>query len=673
MSAPRRGGAAPVHDDAAPGRFRPGGSELDDNPSKTSPPPSIADTTGQSDALLTAIVAAAMDAVVAVDGDQRIVLFNPAAELMFRCAAAAALGQPLDRFLPARFRSIHRRHVAAFGATGDTSRSMGHLRPLAALRADGGEFPIEATIARVAIGGQPYFAAIVRDISARQAAEATLRRHADMLDLAYDAIFTWDWHGAITFWNRGAERLYGYTREEAIGRLSHELLRTRHPEGRAAVLRTLERDGTWEGELIHVRRDGTEAIVESRHVLVREGMQTYVLEANRDATAHRRAEAERAAILAQEAAARAAAATAAAQRDQLHTILDGLPSGVYIATAPDGRIEFANGALVEMVFAGFAPAGALPVYGRDFALLRADGTPLPAAERPGLRALRGERMQNVQLLLERADGDRLPVAAHAAPLREGPEAPTRAVVVLQDVTQLRQAEQLKDDFLSLISHEFRTPLTAIHGGARLLANQGEDLDASTRRELLADVAAESDRLHRLLGNLMTLAAIMAGRLQPTTEPVLVPSLARAAAESVAARSPNHAFVIDVGTDLPPVEADPGLLEEVLSNLYENAVKYAPAGGEVRTTAARGDATVAIHIADQGIGIAPEHVEGVFERFRRPGAPPTVRGMGLGLYLSRLLVDAQGGRIAVASDGPGLGSTFTVTLPIAHGWTDAADG
>src|SRR5688500_2131817 len=123
-------------------------------------------------ALLEAIVGSAMDAVVAVDLDQRVVLFNPAAEAMFACTAGEAIGQPLDRFLPARFRAVHRRHVADFGVTGDTSRSMGHLRPLAALRADGKEFPIEATISRIAIAGRPYYAAIVRDISARQAAEA---------------------------------------------------------------------------------------------------------------------------------------------------------------------------------------------------------------------------------------------------------------------------------------------------------------------------------------------------------------------------------------------------------------------------------------------------------------------------------------------------------------------
>ena len=194
--------------------------------------------------LLQAIVGSAMDAIVALDAEQRIVLFNPAAEAMFRCPAEEALGQPLDRFLPDRFQDIHRRHVAAFGHTGDTSRSMGHLRPLAALRADGEEIPIEATIARVAIEGRPYYAAIVRDITARLQAETSLKRQVDLLNLAYDAIFTWDWNGPITFWNAGAERLYGYTRMEAIGRTSHELAGHAPPAG---LRRHLEHPGAGRG------------------------------------------------------------------------------------------------------------------------------------------------------------------------------------------------------------------------------------------------------------------------------------------------------------------------------------------------------------------------------------------------------------------------------------------
>lgn len=504
--------------------------------------------------LLSAVIASAMDAVVALDATQRIVLFNPAAETMFGCSADDALGEPLDRFLPERFRGAHHQYVSAFGRTGDTSRAMGHLRPLAALRADGTEFPIEATISRVAIDGHPFVAAIVRDITGRVAAEN-----------------------------------------------------------------------------------------------------------------------ERAVVLAREAAARLDAAQATAQRDELQAIIDGMPSGIEIVRAPDGRIEQTNDAFSTLVFGEDAPTETIPQYGTDFVFLWSDGTPLPFHERPGSRALRGERVRNQQLVLQRADGSRIPIAIHAAPLRmnvNDSDKIDRAILVAQDVTQLHQAEQLKDDFLSLISHELRTPLTAIHGGARLLAAQGDVLDAATRAELLADVVIESERLEQLLVNLTTLAALLAGRLAPVTEPVLLGPLVRTVAQSVAEHSPRHTFVAEVPPGTPAVEADPSMLEEVLRNLYENAVKYAPEGGEIRTLLRSDARLVTIDVVDQGIGIAQEHLGQVFDRFRRPGAPATTRGMGLGLYLVRLLIEAQGGTIGAASPGPGHGSIFTVSLPVAQGWDTA---
>lgn len=355
---------------------------------------------------------------------------------------------------------------------------------------------------------------------------------------------------------------------------------------------------------------------------------------------------------------------AEAQRDQLRAILDSLPSGVLIERAPDATIELANAAAGAMIFNGEAPVAGGPVHGRDFRWRQADGSPLADDLRPGSRAMRGLLVLNHQLGLERGDGRTLPVLAQAAPLRDLAGEITGAVVVIQDVTRLREAEQLKDDFLALVSHEFRTPLTAIHGGAHLLSRQGDQLDDETRGELLTDIAQESERLDAMLRNMLDLAAIMAGRLMPRREPLSIGPVARRVAAEVGARSPRHHFVVSIEHDLPAASGDEALLAQVLRNVYENAVKYAPAGGEVRVTAARGEGELTLHVTDWGSGIAAEHVPHVFERFRRPGADPTTRGMGLGLYLSRLLIEALGGRITASSPGPGLGATFSVSLPVA---------
>jgi signal transduction histidine kinase len=363
---------------------------------------------------------------------------------------------------------------------------------------------------------------------------------------------------------------------------------------------------------------------------------------------------------------------AEAQRDRLRVILDNLPAAVVIESGPNGTAELANAAAIGLLLGSMAPAGTMPEYGRHVRLLDGEGTVVADEQRPGRRAMRGETLRNRQMTLERWDGDHVPVLVQAAPLRDAAGAVEGAVIVYQDVTRLREAEQLKDDFLSLISHEFRTPLTAIQGGARLLASEPDALNPATRRQLLDDVVEESERLTRMLGNMLSLAAIQAGRLEPETEPVLVAALARQVSREVADRAPNHRLVVDIPPDVPPAEGDPALLAQVLRNLYENSVKYAPDGGEVVTTAKVVDDRVRIDVRDQGVGIAPEHVPHVFERFRRPGADPTVRGMGLGLYLSRLLVEAQGGTIFADSPGPGLGATFSITLPVARGWAEDAE-
>ena len=227
----------------------------------------------------------------------------------------------------------------------------------------------------------------------------------------------------------------------------------------------------------------------------------------------------------------------------------------------------------------------------------------------------------------RADGHHTPVLIQAGVLPNPDEGGTSAVYVLQDISRMRDAEQLKDDFLSLISHEFRTPLTAIHGGAYLLKRQGDQLDAETRAGLLDDIVNESGRLDRMLVNMLSLAATMAGRLTIQTEPVLVAPIIRRVASEITRRTEMIRMHLEVPPDLPPIECDPEALEQVLRNLYENAIKYGPAEGTITTRATIDDGRIRLAVVDRGVGIAQEYVAHVFERFRRPGADPTIRVWG----------------------------------------------
>ncbi len=354
---------------------------------------------------------------------------------------------------------------------------------------------------------------------------------------------------------------------------------------------------------------------------------------------------------------------AEAQRDQLQTILDSLPSGILIFTMHELRIEMSNQTARDFIRGDAPLPGQLPMATLPYRLLTLEGKALDLDAYPSRRALRGETIRNAQLIMERLDGSHFPVFVQAVPLHGANGETMRAVVVFQDITRLREAEQLKDDFLSLLSHEFRTPLTAINGGARLLADAGDALDSETRTELLNDIVAESKKLDQMMANMLSMAAIMAGRLSPLDEPVLIEPIVKHVSTDVAAISPNHRFVIQIPAGLPAAEGDPELLSQVMRNLYENAVKYSPQGGTVLTTAETDGPWVRVHVHDNGVGIAPEAAPDLFQRFRRPGTDPTIRGMGLGLYLSRMLVEAQGGKICATSAGRGKGSTFTIALPM----------
>jgi PAS domain S-box-containing protein len=239
---------------------------------------------------LTGVIGSAMDAIITVDDEQRVVLFNAAAEKMFGSPAAEAVGASIERFLPERFRARHREHIQQFGETGTTSRVMGTLGAIWGVRTSGEEFPIEASISQLETAGKKLFTVILRDITERRQSEELLREQAQVLSQAQ--VLVLDLQRRIVLWPRGAERLYGFSSQEALGAVSHDLFHSQFPEPLETIEKKLFETGTWDGELIHRKRDGSVAIVASAWVLHRndEGKPTRILETNTDITARKEAE-----------------------------------------------------------------------------------------------------------------------------------------------------------------------------------------------------------------------------------------------------------------------------------------------------------------------------------------------------------------------------------------------
>ena len=242
---------------------------------------------------LMGIIGSATDAIVTVDDEQKITLFNAAAEQMFGCPASEAIGQTLNQFIPHRFREIHREHIRAFGETGINSRAMASQRPLMALRSDGVEFPVEATISQIVVGGQRLFTAIVRDVSERKRAEEALRdseeRYRALFEYAPDGIVISDPKGYYVDANPSICRLLGYTRDELIGLHASDIVTQTEIEHIEPALNTIKAKSDYNREWQFRRKDGSVFAAEVIATMMPDGN---LLGMIRDITERKRAQEE---------------------------------------------------------------------------------------------------------------------------------------------------------------------------------------------------------------------------------------------------------------------------------------------------------------------------------------------------------------------------------------------
>ncbi len=260
----------------------------------------------------------------------------------------------------------------------------------------------------------------------------------------------------------------------------------------------------------------------------------------------------------------------------------------------------------------------------------------------------------------RAVVDLVALAVHNAHLR----------FQLEETRALDEANRLKGELLSVLAHEMRTPLTSIKGYTTALLMQEASFDPEAQREFLEIIDEECDTLETLVHDLLESSVIDAGLLKLEPQPVLLPRLSREVIDEIAHRTDEHRFLVDFPEDLPILDADPDRLKQVLRNLLDNAVKYSPEGGLVITRGELSEAEVTISVADQGVGISPEHLNCLFDKFFRAesGLGHHVVGSGLGLPIAQTIVEAHGGRIWAESK-VGQGSTFYFTLPL----DDRAEG
>jgi PAS domain S-box-containing protein len=357
--------------------------------------------------------------------------------------------------------------------------------------------------------------------------------------------------------------------------------------------------------------------------------------------------------------------------------LEALGVAVYTTDAA-GRITFYNEAAAT--FWGRRPELG-EMWCGSWKLFSTSGAPMRHDECPMAIALREQReVRGFQAIAERPDGSRVSFEPYPSPVYDAAGTMIGAVNVLIDVTErvqaegaLRSSNAVKDEFLGLVSHELRTPVTTIFGNARLLRDHGERLGTGDRDSMLADIAAESERLLGVIENLLLLTRLESG-VAPDPEPQVLVHVVRLSVDSFRRRHPARKIVLTNEPRNLIVEGDRPYLELLVENLVSNADKYSPPEEPIEITVSAEDGQAIVEVLDRGIGLDTAESERLFTAFyRTDSAKARAGGLGIGLAACRRVADALGGRIwATARDGGG--SVFGFALPLAstfeHGGHDA---
>jgi two-component system sensor histidine kinase KdpD len=248
-------------------------------------------------------------------------------------------------------------------------------------------------------------------------------------------------------------------------------------------------------------------------------------------------------------------------------------------------------------------------------------------------------------------------AAAAQAAYEGLRLSARA----ERASELAAADHQRTALLAAVGHDLRTPLAAIKASASTLRQTDVDWSAEERAELLATIEESADRLDSIVANLLDASRLQAGALSVQARPVALDEVIGAAILAVPGAAER--VTLDVPEDLPLVQADPGLLERVLANLLENAVRYGAADQPVEVSAAAGDTTATLKVVDHGPGVSAERREAIFQPFQHADDHGTARGVGLGLSVARGFMEAMGG-LLIADSSSGTGLTMRLRLPLA---------
>ena len=643
---------------------------------------------------MTGIIASATDSIITVDSQQRIVLFNAAAEKMFRCAAAEAVGRSIDRFIPERFRSAHAAHIRQFGETGVTNRAMGALGALWAVRADGEEFQIEASISQVESGGKKLFTVILRDVTERKQAEAALRESQDrltgILGSAMDAIITVDRQQCIVLFNAAAEQMFRCPAAEALGQSIERFIPQRFRAEHAKHIQRFGKTGVTNramgtlGALWGVRADGEEFQIEASISQVESGGKKLFTVILRDVTERKQAEEK---LTAQAAELARSEQALRAQTRMFQSVLDSMDEGLVTADE-HGKFLLWNPTAEKILGMG---AMNLPIeeWAGHYGCYLPDGvTPFATDQLPLVRAMRGEAADVEMFVRNPKLREGVWIEATGRPLKDDNGVLRGGVVAFRDVTRTKAAEreirklnaeleqrvlqrtaQLEtankelEAFTYSVSHDLRAPLRHIAGFSGILLEEfGPTLDPNAQH-YLQRIEDGARRMGLLVDELLNLARV--GRHSLSLQVAGLNSIVQEVVSILKPESEGRQVKWNVA-DLPFVECDPVLIKQVLQNLMANALKFTRPRSRavIEVGQINENGHPAIFVRDNGVGFSMKYADKLFGVFQRLHRAEDFEGTGIGLATVQRIIQKHGGRVWVEAELD-RGATFYFTLGVAE--------
>jgi PAS domain S-box-containing protein len=581
-----------------------------------------------------ALLDAVPDAIVLVDVEGTIVFANRAALVLFGYAAPELLGGPAARLVPERYRGgregLERITDLPTGARGYNVRIHG-------LRRDGTEFQLETSIARADLEDAPVVVATFRE-TADGERDQTVHRLAKVVESSPDAVLTKDLSGIITSWNRGAERMYGYTAEEAIGRPVSMLMDAERAHEMGEILQAIGRGHEVESlETVRVNKGGRAIEVSVSVSPLRDARGVIVGAATvaRDITERKR------------------------EDERVRALLESAPDAVVVVGA-EGRMVLVNRQTEELF--GYAREALL---GRPADMLIPERLREVDAYHMGYFLSPETRQTGAALELrgQRADGSEFPVEITFSPLRtdEG----LLVYASIRDITErklieeeLRRSNHDLEQFAYVASHDLSEPLRVIAGFTDLLARRYSGALDKDADKFINFIVSGVERMQTLIDDL--LAYSRAGRAQLAVQQVDAGDVVRDVLWALEPQLTAQDVRVEVG-ELPRVCAEPTALRQIFQNLISNAVKFSDnAEPLVQVSARRLPNGWRFDVKDNGPGVEPRHAERVFELFQRLHGRE-VEGSGMGLAIVKRLTERHGGQVWVTPAEP-CGSVFTFTIP-----------